>query len=56
MSPPMLSQVTVDQQTAQTEGFDSTPTIVISGPKGQAQPIVGAVPYSTLESTIKLVS
>jgi protein-disulfide isomerase len=50
------NQVGSDEQTAQSRGFNSTPTILVQGPKGQAQPIVGAVSYSSLESTIKSVS
>ena len=51
------AQVTADEQAARASRFDSTPTIVIQGPKGQAQPIVG-VPssYSALESEINSVS
>ena len=51
------SQVAADGQAAQAKGFNSTPTIVIQGPKGQAQPIVG-VPssYSQLETAINSVA
>ena len=45
-----------DEQQALSRGYNSTPTIVVQGPKGQAQPIVGAVSYKSLESTIKSVS
>jgi len=55
-SPTLLAQVTADQQAAAAKGFDSTPTIVVQGPKGQAQPIVGDTDYGTLESAIKSVS
>jgi protein-disulfide isomerase len=48
-------QVTSDQQAAQASGYTSTPTILVQGPKGQAQPIQGATDYGTLESTIKSV-
>ncbi len=52
----LTSQVTQDEQAAQAKGFDSTPTIVVQGPKGQAQPIVGdPSTYSQLEQTIKSV-
>ena len=37
----LSSQVQADETAAQAAGFDSTPTIVIKGPKSQAQPIVG---------------
>jgi protein-disulfide isomerase len=51
------SQVTADGHAAAARGFNSTPTIVIQGPKGQAQPIAG-VPssYSQLESVINSVA
>ncbi|MFL5822985.1 MAG: DsbA family protein [Solirubrobacteraceae bacterium] len=51
-----LSQVKSDETTANAQGFQSTPTITIVGPKGQTQPIVG-VPgsYGDLESAIKSV-
>jgi protein-disulfide isomerase len=52
----MLQQVNVDEQTARSLGFRDTPTIVVQGPKGQAQPIAGAVDYNSLEQEIKLVS
>jgi len=52
----LTAQVTADEQSAQSKGFSNTPTILVQGPKGQAQPIVGAVDYKTLEQSIKLVS
>jgi protein-disulfide isomerase len=53
----LASQVASDEQAASTAGYNSTPTIVIQGPKGQAQPIVGnPTSYSQLESAIKSVS
>ncbi len=52
----LTSQVTQDQQTAASKGYNSTPTIVVSGPKGQAQAIVGDTDYGTLEQAIKSVS
>jgi protein-disulfide isomerase len=56
-SPTYTSQVTVDGQAAAAKGFNSTPTTVIQGPKGQAQPIVGnPSSYSQLESVIQSVS
>jgi len=50
------AQVQSDQQQATTRGFSSTPTIVVQGPKGAAQPIVGNTDYGTLQSAIKSVS
>ena len=52
----LINQVTADQQSAAKQGFDSTPTIVISGPKGTATPLVGNVSYSDLQNAIQSVS
>jgi protein-disulfide isomerase len=53
----LASQVAADEQAASSAGYNSTPTILIQGPKGQAQPIVGnPTSYSQLESTINSVS
>jgi protein-disulfide isomerase len=52
----LTNQVVADQQAAQARGFNSTPTTVVQGPKGQAQPLVGNYPYSAIESAIKSVS
>jgi protein-disulfide isomerase len=49
----LSSQVSTDQQQAETNNFTSTPTLVVAGPKGQAAPLVGDVDYNTVESTIK---
>jgi protein-disulfide isomerase len=54
-NPAYTGQVIADAQTAQARGYSSTPTIVIQGPKGQAQPIAGVVDYPTLESAVKSV-
>jgi protein-disulfide isomerase len=55
-SPALTAQVTSDEQAAASAGFNSTPTIVVKGPKNQAQPIVGNTDYASLESAIKSVS
>lgn len=52
----MTTQVTNDEQAASSLGFNATPTLVIRGPKGQAQPIQGDTSYQSLESAIKSVS
>ena len=52
----LSQQVNGDQQTAHTLGLDSTPSILVQGPKGQAQPLVGDQPYSAIEQAIKQVS
>jgi protein-disulfide isomerase len=55
-NPNFQAQVQAEQQQAGTRGFNSTPTIVVQGPKGAAQPIVGNTDYGTLQSAIKSVS
>jgi protein-disulfide isomerase len=55
-SPALTAQVTSDEQAAASAGFNSTPTLVVKGPKSQAQPIVGNPDYASLESAIKSVS
>jgi protein-disulfide isomerase len=52
----LSSQVTSEEQQAASRGFNSTPTVVVQGPKGAAQPIVGNTDYGTLQSAIKSVS
>jgi protein-disulfide isomerase len=51
----LTGQVVADEQQAQAKSFDSTPTIVVQGPKGIAKPIIGNTDYGTLESAIKSV-
>jgi protein-disulfide isomerase len=52
----LASHVSNDQLTAASRDFTSTPTIVVEGPKGQAQPIVGLPSsYSQIESEINSV-
>jgi protein-disulfide isomerase len=55
-APTYAAAVAADEQTAAKAGFNSTPTIVVSGPKGTAQAITGAVDYATLEQAIRSVS
>jgi protein-disulfide isomerase len=53
----LASQVSADEQAAANAGYNSTPTILIQGPKGQAQPIVGNPnSYGQLESAINSVA
>jgi protein-disulfide isomerase len=54
-NPTLAAQVQADEQSAQGQGFNSTPTITIRGPKGAAQPIVGPPSYSSLQSQINSV-
>jgi protein-disulfide isomerase len=53
----LTEQVTKDTQAAAAAGYQSTPTIVVSGPKSQAKPIVGdPSSYGELQSAINSVS
>jgi protein-disulfide isomerase len=52
----LTSQVTADEQAAASKGYNSTPTIVVNGPKGQAKAIVGDTDYGTLQQAIQSVS
>ena len=42
--------------TAASTKINATPAIIVQGPKGQAQPLVGDYPYSDVETAIKSVS
>jgi protein-disulfide isomerase len=56
-SPTLQAQVASEMQSAVARGFNSTPTIVIHGPKGEANPIVGLPSsFSQLSSAINSVS
>ena len=48
----LASQVTSDESLAKAKGFDSTPTIVVQGPKASPQPVVGAASYSDIEKLV----
>jgi protein-disulfide isomerase len=50
------SQITTDANQAAAVGANATPTLVFKGPKGQAQPISGDIPYGSLQKTIQSVS
>lgn len=52
----LSNDVNADAQAANSAGFNSTPTLTISGPKGSAQPIIGDATYATVESEIKSIS
>lgn len=55
-APNLRSQVTADVNAAAAAGYNSTPTILVAGPKSQARPIVGSATYTQLQSAIKSVS
>jgi protein-disulfide isomerase len=52
----LTSQIPSDAQAASAIGANATPTLVFKGPKGQAQPLAGAVPYSALQQKLKSVA
>ena len=52
----LSAKVTADEQAAAAAGYNSTPTVLVSGPKSQAQPIVGSATYAQLQSAINSVS
>ena len=52
----LTSQVSTDANQAAAVGANATPTLVFKGPKGQAQPISGDIPYDSLQQTIQSVS
>jgi protein-disulfide isomerase len=46
-------QVSGDESLAHSKNFDSTPTIVVKGPKGSPAPAAGSIPYGSLENMVK---
>lgn len=52
----LTSQIPSDAQQAAAIGANATPTLVFKGPKGQAQPVSGDIPYNSLQQTIHSVS
>jgi protein-disulfide isomerase len=52
----LSTQVNADQNSAAAAGYNSTPTLVVTGPKNQAAPIVGDTTYADLQSKIQSVS
>lgn len=56
-SPTLEAQVASDGRAANAQGFSSTPTLVVRGPKGEANPIQGVPPsFSDITSEINAVS
>ncbi len=51
----LASQVKSDEQTASSLGFNSTPTLVLTGPHG-TKGTVGFVPYSTIQQLYQSVA
>jgi protein-disulfide isomerase len=54
--PNLSAQVASDQKSAQQIGVSGTPTLIFSGPKGQAAASQAVPTYAQLESVIKQVS
>jgi protein-disulfide isomerase len=52
----LTGQVVSDQQSASSQGFNSTPVFTFQGPKGQGQPIVSDTDYGTIQQHINAVS
>jgi hypothetical protein len=50
------AQVQTDRSQAAKSGFNSTPTIVVTGPKGSPQPVAGDADYASIEGLVKQVS
>src|SRR4051794_3528638 len=51
-APALASRVSADAASAGAAGASATPTLLVQGPGGRAQPITGAPPYSRLRSVI----
>jgi protein-disulfide isomerase len=51
-NPSLLAQLQADQAAASAHGYNSTPTVVATGPKGSGQPIVGPQDYSVYQQAI----
>jgi protein-disulfide isomerase len=54
-NPSLLAQLQADQAAASAKGLNSTPTVVVEGPKGSTQPIVGPQDYGTYQQAISSV-
>jgi protein-disulfide isomerase len=49
----LASTVSSDEALAQRSGFNSTPTIVVQGPKASPAPVAGAISYAELQRLVK---
>jgi protein-disulfide isomerase len=49
----LSAQVSADAARARAAGFNSTPTIVVQGPKANPQPLAGDAGYSDIEKLVK---
>ena len=53
--PRLRRQVAADEAAAQARNFGITPSIVVTGPRGTARPLVGGASYAQLRSAIDSV-
>ncbi len=53
--PQMRRQVAADERAASAQGFGTTPTVVVRGPRGTAHPLVGEPTYGQLRAAIASV-
>ena len=53
--PRLREQLAADERAASAQGLATTPTILVQGPHGKAQPIVGETGYRTLRAAIESV-
>jgi protein-disulfide isomerase len=53
--PRLRSQVAADERAASAQGFGTTPTVVVRGPRGTAHPLVGEPTYGQLRAAIASV-
>jgi protein-disulfide isomerase len=52
----LISQVKSEDQSASTQGFSGTPTLIFAGPKGKAQVPTAEPSYSDLQKALKQVA
>lgn len=55
-NPSVVSQVKSEDQSASTQGFSGTPTLIFAGPKGKAQVPTAEPSYSDLQAALKQVA
>jgi protein-disulfide isomerase len=53
--PQLKGQVATEERAAKAQGFGTTPTIIVRGPRGTAKPIVGEASYAQLRAAINSV-
>jgi protein-disulfide isomerase len=53
--PQLKRRVAADERAAKAHGFNTTPTIIVRGPRGTTKPIVGEASYAQLKAAIASV-